>query len=42
ALVAELAEARPLRDNAFKVDLTCRLALDVLGELTARRPARTG
>lgn len=42
ALIAELAEARPLRDNAFKVDLARRLALDVLGELTARQPARTG
>ncbi|CAM5333739.1 FAD-binding molybdopterin dehydrogenase OS=Streptomyces microflavus OX=1919 GN=Smic_00120 PE=4 SV=1 [Streptomyces microflavus] len=33
ALIAELAEAQPLRDNAFKVDLVRRVALDVLGEL---------
>ncbi|MFJ4970638.1 FAD binding domain-containing protein [Streptomyces sp. NPDC088755] len=33
ALIAELAEAQPLRDNAFKVDLVRRLAVDVLGEL---------
>ncbi|MYW35121.1 xanthine dehydrogenase family protein subunit M, partial [Streptomyces sp. SID2119] len=28
------AEARPLRDNAFKVDLVRRVAQDVLGELS--------
>lgn len=33
ALIAELAEAQPLRDNAFKVDLVRRVALDILGEL---------
>ncbi|PCG87439.1 molybdopterin dehydrogenase [Streptomyces sp. WZ.A104] len=43
AVDAELAGARPLRDNAFKVDLARRLAVDVLGELTGRQqPARTG
>ncbi|MFJ6492894.1 FAD binding domain-containing protein [Streptomyces californicus] len=41
AVIAELAEARPLSDNAFKVDLALRLALDVLGELAERRPAPT-
>ncbi|WNF25514.1 xanthine dehydrogenase family protein subunit M [Streptomyces sp. C11-1] len=43
AVDAELAGARPLRDNAFKVDLARRLAVDVLGELTGRQqPTRTG
>ncbi|MEI7032216.1 xanthine dehydrogenase family protein subunit M [Streptomyces pratensis] len=42
AMDAELAQARPLRDNAFKVDLARRLALDVLGELTGRQSAPTG
>ncbi|MFI8434672.1 FAD binding domain-containing protein [Streptomyces sp. NPDC079020] len=50
---AELAAARPLRDNAFKVDLARRLAVDVLSELSrppgpadpagpAGQPARSG
>lgn len=34
AAAAELAAARPLRDNAFKVDLARRLTVDVLTELT--------
>jgi len=33
---AELAAARPLRDNAFKVRLARHLAVDALAELTAR------
>ncbi|MFF3431582.1 FAD binding domain-containing protein [Streptomyces sp. NPDC002602] len=33
AVGAELARARPLRDNAFKVDLAHRLACDALGTL---------
>ncbi|MFJ5806245.1 FAD binding domain-containing protein [Streptomyces sp. NPDC093093] len=33
AVEAELARARPLRDNAFKVGLARRLACDVLGDL---------
>ncbi|MET7859290.1 xanthine dehydrogenase family protein subunit M [Streptomyces sp. NPDC005318] len=36
AVDAELAAARPLRDNAFKVDLARSLAVDTLAELTAR------
>ncbi|ROQ63549.1 xanthine dehydrogenase YagS FAD-binding subunit [Streptomyces sp. 840.1] len=36
AVDAELAAARPLRDNAFKVTLARRLAVDALAELTAR------
>ncbi|MFG2594750.1 FAD binding domain-containing protein [Streptomyces sp. NPDC048462] len=36
AVDAELAAARPLRDNAFKVTLARRLAVDALTELTAR------
>ncbi|MDQ0982805.1 xanthine dehydrogenase family protein subunit M [Streptomyces sp. V2I9] len=42
AVIAELAEARPLDGNAFKVDLARRLALDVLGDLTERQPAPIG
>ncbi|RST18527.1 xanthine dehydrogenase family protein subunit M, partial [Streptomyces sp. WAC04770] len=42
ALIAELAEARPLRDNAFKVDLVRRVALDVLGELTGPQGPEPG
>ncbi|MGA6172727.1 FAD binding domain-containing protein [Streptomyces sp. NPDC012600] len=42
ALIAELAEAQPLRDNAFKVDLVRRVALDVLGELTGTQSPGTG
>ncbi|MBQ0826329.1 FAD binding domain-containing protein [Streptomyces tagetis] len=37
ALELELADAEPLRDNAYKVPLARRLALDVLGRLA--RPA---
>ncbi|MFJ3593337.1 FAD binding domain-containing protein [Streptomyces sp. NPDC090231] len=36
AVDAELAAARPLRDNAFKVTLARRLAVDALAELAAR------
>lgn len=36
AVDAELAAARPLRDNAFKVVLARRLAVDALAELAAR------
>ncbi|MGC5345589.1 FAD binding domain-containing protein [Streptomyces sp. DT24] len=36
AVDAELAAARPLRDNAFKVPLARNLAVDALAELTAR------
>ena len=36
AVDAELAAARPLRDNAFKVDLARHLAVDALAELAAR------
>jgi xanthine dehydrogenase YagS FAD-binding subunit len=32
---AELAAARPLRDNAFKVELARSLAVDALAALTA-------
>ncbi|MFF3332451.1 FAD binding domain-containing protein [Streptomyces sp. NPDC002888] len=39
AVDLELAAARPLRDNAYKVPLARGLALDVLARLTA--PART-
>ncbi|MFG2127380.1 FAD binding domain-containing protein [Streptomyces sp. NPDC048751] len=39
AVDLELAAARPLRDNAYKVPLARGIALDVLGSLTA--PART-
>ncbi|MFG2226829.1 FAD binding domain-containing protein [Streptomyces sp. NPDC048644] len=34
---AELAAARPLRDNGFKVTLARRLTVSVLGELAVRR-----
>jgi xanthine dehydrogenase YagS FAD-binding subunit len=34
AAEAELADARPLRDNGFKVDLATRTIVAVLGELT--------
>ncbi|MFD6422940.1 FAD binding domain-containing protein [Streptomyces sp. NPDC060198] len=37
----ELAAARPLRDNAFKVGLARRLTVDVLTELTGRTGARS-
>ncbi|WLQ44884.1 xanthine dehydrogenase family protein subunit M [Streptomyces laculatispora] len=36
AVDAELAAARPLRDNGFKVTLARRLAVDALAELAAR------
>ena len=36
AAEAELADARPLRDNAFKVELARRTITAVLGELTGR------
>ncbi|MFF3176742.1 FAD binding domain-containing protein [Streptomyces sp. NPDC057900] len=36
AVDAELAAARPLRDNAFKVTLARRLAVDALAELATR------
>ncbi|MEV5158311.1 MULTISPECIES: xanthine dehydrogenase family protein subunit M [unclassified Streptomyces] len=36
AVEAELAAARPLRDNGFKVDLARRLAVGALTELAAR------
>ncbi|WP_299536099.1 xanthine dehydrogenase family protein subunit M [uncultured Streptomyces sp.] len=36
---AELAAARPLRDNGFKVDLARRLAVDALTELAERAAA---
>lgn len=36
AVDAELAAARPLRDNAFKVGLARNLAVDALAELAAR------
>ncbi|MEV1049438.1 xanthine dehydrogenase family protein subunit M [Streptomyces sp. NPDC049916] len=39
AVASELAGARPLRDNAFKVDLARRLAVDVLGELAGGPPS---
>lgn len=39
AASAELAAARPLRDNAFKVDLARRLTVDALTELTGRATA---
>ncbi|MGW2841716.1 FAD binding domain-containing protein [Streptomyces sp. NPDC001493] len=39
AAAAELAAARPLRDNAFKVDLARRLTVDALTELTGRAGA---
>ncbi|MFF7361358.1 FAD binding domain-containing protein [Streptomyces sp. NPDC008125] len=39
AAAAELAAARPLRDNAFKVDLARRLTVDALTELTGRAAA---
>jgi xanthine dehydrogenase YagS FAD-binding subunit len=35
AAEAELADARPLRDNGFKIDLATRTIVAVLGELTA-------
>ncbi|MCX5401398.1 xanthine dehydrogenase family protein subunit M [Streptomyces sp. NBC_00102] len=38
---AELAAARPLRDNAFKVGLARRLTVDVLTELTGRTGPRS-
>ncbi|MFE5245579.1 MULTISPECIES: FAD binding domain-containing protein [unclassified Streptomyces] len=37
AVDAELAAARPLRDNGFKVELARRLAVDVLARLAAGR-----
>ena len=37
AAEAELAEARPLKDNAFKIELAKRLVVSVLGELTEAR-----
>ena len=39
AVDAELAAARPLRDNGFKVDLARRLAVGALAELTAEAAA---
>ncbi|HEY9329296.1 MAG TPA: xanthine dehydrogenase family protein subunit M, partial [Streptomyces sp.] len=36
AVDAELAAARPLRDNAFKVALARHLAVDALAALTTR------
>ncbi|WP_320781872.1 xanthine dehydrogenase family protein subunit M [Streptomyces sp. CRN 30] len=39
AVDLELAAAEPLRDNAFKVPLARRLALDVLGRLAPVSPA---
>jgi len=33
AAIAELAEARPLRDNGFKVELATRALIAVLGDL---------
>ncbi|MEU8707855.1 xanthine dehydrogenase family protein subunit M [Streptomyces sp. NPDC048565] len=39
AVGAELEAARPLRDNAFKVDLARRLAVGALTELTGRAAA---
>ena len=41
AAAAELAEARPLRDNGFKIDLARRTIVAVLGEL-ARVPVLGG
>lgn len=40
AVSAELATARPLRDNGFKVDLAHRLAVGALAELMRPRAAR--
>jgi xanthine dehydrogenase YagS FAD-binding subunit len=37
AAEAELADARPLRDNGFKADLATRTIIAVLGELTGGR-----
>ena len=34
AAEAELADARPLRDNGFKIELATRTIIAVLGELT--------
>jgi xanthine dehydrogenase YagS FAD-binding subunit len=34
---AELEQARPLRDNAYKLPLARNLIVDVLGELAAER-----
>ncbi|MFD0267991.1 FAD binding domain-containing protein [Streptomyces sp. NPDC127106] len=39
AVDAELGRARPLRDNAFKVELALNLACEVLGGLAGDRPA---
>ncbi|MGW1818402.1 FAD binding domain-containing protein [Streptomyces sp. NPDC002125] len=39
AVDAELAAARPLRDNGFKVDLARRLAVDALARLASRAVA---
>ncbi|MER5873919.1 xanthine dehydrogenase family protein subunit M [Streptomyces sp. NPDC002044] len=41
AVQAELAAARPLRDNGYKVALATNLAVDVLGTLAARADGRT-
>lgn len=38
---AELDAARPLRDNAFKVDLARRMAVDALSELTGQSAPTT-
>ncbi|ANH66562.1 xanthine dehydrogenase family protein subunit M [Mitsuaria sp. 7] len=38
AIDAELADARPLRDNAFKIDLARRTATAVLRQLTETQP----
>lgn len=40
AVDAELAPARPLRDNGYKVALAANLAVDVLGALAARAGGR--
>jgi xanthine dehydrogenase YagS FAD-binding subunit len=38
AAEAELADARPLRDNGFKIDLATRTIVAVLGQLTLGEP----
>jgi xanthine dehydrogenase YagS FAD-binding subunit len=42
AAAAELATARPLRDNAFKIPMVTRLLLSVLRELTGPEPTMEG
>ncbi len=42
AAAAELAEATPLRDNAFKIELAQRVIVAVLGELAENRLAGDG